>query len=202
MKKIVIASSNLGKVAEIKSFQGLKGYEILTLQDFKGNWLPPKEIGKTYEENALQKAHYYYEKIGLPILGDDGGLELAAFPELLGLYTHRFFKTQIAKKQNQEILALYQGKKVSKEITLKASLAYYAGKYQQQIFSSELKGELSKPQGNLGYGFDEIFYLPSLKKTLGQLPEEVRNQYSPRIQNLKKLTYYLEKGGKKYDGLH
>lgn len=198
MKKILIASHNLGKVAEIKSFSGLKDYEFLTLADFKENGPAPEETGKTYEENAQLKARYYYEKIGLPVLGDDGGLELAAFPKILGLHTQRFFKTKTEKSQNQEILALYQNLEVSKKATLKATLVYCEGKNKFHTFSSALTGEIVAPKGNLGYGFDEIFYLPALQKTLGELPQELRQSYSPRIQNLKKLAIYLGKEGKKH----
>lgn len=187
MKEILVGSHNLGKIAEMQQYLDLLGEKIL-LKPVKIT--PPNETGMTYEENALQKANYYYEKEKKPVLVDDGGLELEAFPEILGVKTQRFFKSETNEGKNQELAGLF-ATEPNKNISLISVLVYYKNPNEYFLEKSILKGKFVSPRGNLGYGFDPIFYLPQKNKTLGELSERERGAFSPRITNLKKLVPYF-----------
>lgn len=185
MKKLLVASSNAGKIAELQQSNPewslasyKKDYPLLTIN----------EVGATYEENAYLKAKTVSKIAKVPVLGDDGGLELTAFPDLLGVETARFFAPGLtASEKNQQLLDLLAASH-DRRCTLVASLVYYDG---QKILTvtKHLAGEIAlKPRGQGGYGFDHIFYLPEESATLAELSEEERQKYSPRIQAFLEIT--------------
>lgn len=89
--KILIATSNIGKFTEIKELlSDLPLFTFLSLSDMPTEILPPEETGKTFAENALQKAQYYFEKTGIPTLAEDSGIEVDALAGELGIKTRRW----------------------------------------------------------------------------------------------------------------
>ena len=190
--KILIATHNQGKLQEYQQVAVEYGVLVAGLPDIS---TPPQETGTSYLANALEKAEYYFRAQRLPILCDDGGLSLAAFPEILGVETQRFFKSRDPHQQNLELLALYQDQpNASRSVTLTASLVYYWGPQKYLAVEKELVGELVAPIGRGGYGFDEIFYLPQRKKTLAELTAQERNAYSPRLKAFRQLLQELKEG--------
>ena len=89
MKKLLIATTNPGKLTEIKRFLGDLPIELVGLKDI-GIADTVEETGKTFEENAILKANYYYKKSGLPTLADDGGFEIDALGGEPGVRSHRW----------------------------------------------------------------------------------------------------------------
>lgn len=189
--EIIVGTNNEGKLQEMQQAVNDQGVRFVSYQKYGLSAIMPAENGASYEENAYQKALVYQRQIKRPVLTDDGGLELAAFPDLLGLHTHRFFKSSKPQAQNQELLDLFAGKKLTRKLTLRATLLYLMGT-QKIITSASLQGELAfEPKGTGGYGFDSIIYLPNEKKTLAQLTAEARATYSPRIQALRQMIKKL-----------
>ncbi|WP_368251929.1 non-canonical purine NTP pyrophosphatase [Enterococcus sp. 2201sp1_2201st1_B8_2201SCRN_220225] len=196
--EIVVGTWNTGKLAEMQQALSKSHPEIqLTgITQYLATKTAPPEIGTSYYENALEKAQFYAKLIQRPVLADDGGLELAAFPELLGVHTSRFFKSTTDKEKNQELLALYNTPELQnlkkRQLTLHACLVYVTP--EGQIISAEdsLFGYLVPPKGSGGYGFDSIFYLPDLDKTLAQLTNHKRNALSPRVRALQKIISQIK----------
>lgn len=191
--EIIVGTHNVGKLNELQSAFDAEKIKFLAVADFlPADFELPAETGASYFANAYKKAAAYAKGTGQKILADDGGLELTAFPELLGLKTQRFFKTATAREQNQEILALFSNAAVSRQATLTATQVYFCNKNYFYTATARLHGEITAPIGTGGYGFDDIFYLPELGKTLAELDEEQRNSFSPRIRAAKKIITQVE----------
>lgn len=191
--EIVVGTHNVGKLNELQNAFDAGKIKFVAVADFlPAEFVFPAETGTSYFANAYQKAAAYAKATGQKILADDGGLELAAFPELLGLKTQRFFKTATAREQNQEILALFTDSTITRQATLTATQVYFCDPNYFYTATARLHGEITAPMGTGGYGFDDIFYLPELGKTLAELSEEQRNYFSPRIRAAKKIITQVE----------
>ncbi|WP_348920583.1 non-canonical purine NTP pyrophosphatase [Enterococcus rotai] len=193
--KIIVGTNNQGKLQEMQSVYPKDQFQFVSYTNYTKQECEIAETGKTYAENALIKARFYAEILGKPVLADDGGLEIEAFPELLGVETARFFKSGMTDTQkNRQLFRLFDEQNtVSRAISLHAVLVYAWPNGEYLLSGKELKGELTtKEVGELGYGFDKIFYLPEKNKTLAQLPKEQRNGLSPRVSALKELIEKLK----------
>ncbi|WP_242700565.1 RdgB/HAM1 family non-canonical purine NTP pyrophosphatase [Enterococcus sp. DIV0212c] len=187
---MIVGTNNQGKLQEIQSAYPVDQVRFVPYTDFTQKTCEVAETGQTYTENALIKAQFYAKIIGQPVLADDGGLEIEAFPEILGVQTARFFKSNMtASEKNQQLLRLFESQEaLSRKITLHAVLAYAWPNGECLISAQELHGELTRKEiGTLGYGFDKIFYLTEKQKTLAQLPTIQRNLLSSRVTALKEL---------------
>ncbi|MCB5951456.1 non-canonical purine NTP pyrophosphatase [Enterococcus sp. BWT-B8] len=188
---IIYATHNQGKASELRQalrlFQLEEKIHLFSLEDIGDTHVPPEETGATYLENARLKARSYAQYLDLPVLADDGGLELSAFPDILGVKTQRFFTSNDPAQQNIELLNLFTDKPdISRKCTLHACLVYHDEA--EEVFSeAEISGEITTPRGDDGYGFDSIIFLPKKQKTFAQLPQEERLLMSPRVQAFQKL---------------
>jgi XTP/dITP diphosphohydrolase len=195
--EIIVGTTNQGKLKEMQSAYAKQEITFRSYTDYTSKQILVEETGQTYAENALLKARTYAKELGLPVLADDGGLEIQAFPTILGIKTARFFQEQATDSQkNQQLLALFDQRPVSREMTLQATLAYAKPNGEYILTQGKLRGTLAEQEtGELGYGFDKIFYIPELKKTLAQLPEKQRNDLSPRISALRAMINQLKEHG-------
>lgn len=193
--EIIVGSNNQGKLHEMQlGLAEQSGIQLVSYQKYTDE-LEIEETGTTYFENAYLKAYTYAEKLKKPVLADDGGLEIVAFPEILGLKTARFFqKNATDTEKNQQLLALFkQDQNLDRTIILRATLVYAFPEGTYLTASASLKGELAFCEtGDLGYGFDKIFYLPKIEKTLAQLPKVERNAYSPRMNALEQMIQKIK----------
>ena len=187
MKKIVIATNNLGKLNEIK--QILNEYELLTLRDVNCN-IDVEEDQDTFEGNSLKKAKTISEILKLPCIADDSGLCIDAFNGWPGVYTARFLGTNATPEQrNNAILEKMKNLKGDKrKAKVKCVLTYYEeGKI--IVGKGQVNGKIvESPRGNNGFGFDSIFELEN-GKTFAQLTNEDKNEISHRkiaLENFKK----------------
>ncbi|MTD42320.1 non-canonical purine NTP pyrophosphatase [Erwinia sp. CPCC 100877] len=193
--EIIVGTTNQGKLREMQLAYAKKEITFSSYSKYTTKNIVVEESGQTYAENALLKARTYAKKLGQPVLADDGGLEIQAFPTILGIKTARFFPKQATDSQkNQRLLALFsQQPDLPRVITLHAVLAYAKPTGEYLLTKGKLTGTLAEQEiGELGYGFDKIFYLPELKKTLAQLPDKRRNELSPRISALRAMMNQLE----------
>ena len=163
--EIIVGTNNQGKLKEMQS--GLKdpAIQLVSYRKYTTSQEQPAETGTTYAENAYLKARFFQQLIGRPVLGDDGGLTLTAFPDLLGIYTSQS----------------------TRELTLSATLVYTLDDDKLLQTEAALTGELVEPRGTGGYGFDPIIYLPDRGKTLAELSMSERMKISPRMQALRKM---------------
>ncbi|SER64601.1 XTP/dITP diphosphohydrolase [Isobaculum melis] len=192
--EIIIGTNNQGKLNELSAGINDPAIQLVPYTTYSHQEIDILESGSSYLANAQIKALHYAKVLQKNVLADDGGLELAAFPTLLGVETARFFSKDATDQQkNQQLLALFDQPASSRIITLHAVLVYASPNGILCTVAEELTGEIAKVEtGSLGYGFDRIFYLPEIKKTLAELPLVERNQYSPRIRAFQKISKKIQ----------
>ena len=188
MKKLILASNNAHKVEEIKSI--LDDYTILTLKDINFN----QEIiedGSTFEENALIKARTISQFSGKTAIADDSGLSVELLDGRPGVYSARYSKEQTDEKNIEKVLMELNGKKSKAKFVSVIALVTPDGT--EHTFRGEGHGEIIfEKRGNNGFGYDPIFYVPTLNKTFAELTPEQKNSISHRKQSLEKFSQFLK----------
>jgi len=196
-KEILIATTNLGKVREIEPLLRELGFlEIKTLKD-----VPPipqaEEKGKTFLENALEKAKYYAQHFNILTLADDSGLEVEALGGAPGVYSSRFAGENSTDEENiKKLLKLLEGVSFEKRKArfVCVIVVYHpSGKW---IYSQgEWEGYIAeKPRGKEGFGYDPVFLVPeyNLQKTAAELTKEEKNKISHRAKAIRALVPKLK----------
>ncbi|WP_314548080.1 XTP/dITP diphosphatase [uncultured Gemella sp.] len=188
MKELILASNNAHKVEEIKSI--LDDYKILTLKDI-GYYEDIIEDGTTFEENALIKARTIAEYSGKAAIADDSGLSVALLDGRPGVYSARYSKEQTDEKNIEKVLLELNGEKSEAKFVSVIALVRPDGS--EITFRGECHGEIIfEKRGNNGFGYDPIFYVPSLEKTFAELTPEQKNSISHRKESLEKFSKYLK----------
>jgi len=193
MKKLVIASSNPGKLREIERILQPLGMEILPQSAF--NIPEAEEPYCTFIENCLTKARHASEHSGLPALADDSGICVDALNGSPGVYSARFAgEPKSDARNNEKLIELLRH-----ETNRKAHyycviiLVRYPHDPQPIIAEGAWHGEIiDTPRGSGGFGYDPYFLVPSLGKTGAELPLDVKNGMSHRGQALAALVEKLK----------
>lgn len=187
--KILVASTNEGKIREIKEI--LRNNEIITLNDIK-NTVEVIENGNTFEENAKKKAKEIYNLTLVPCIADDSGICIKKYNGWPGVKTARFLGQEKAgnshsRERNEFILNKMKGlEKEQRKVDYITVIAYYDGK-QFKIGKGILSGYIAKQaKGSNGFGFDEIFELED-GTTLAELNSEEKNKISSRKKALEEI---------------
>jgi len=195
MKKIVLATTNRGKLKEIKSILSLPEVEILSLKDLSFND-EIEENGSTFLENALLKAQTVFNAYGLPVLADDSGICVDFLGGKPGVFSARFAGSGATDEKNNELLL----KKLSGVTWEKRTARFvcYAVLYveKDKYYSAQgtVEGVVAqKPAGENGFGYDPLFFIPHLNKTMAQLPSEIKNSISHRAKAFMGLKPYIVK---------
>lgn len=199
MKKILIATTNKGKLKEISEFLADLSLTILSLSDV-GITDDVEETGKTYKENSQIKALFYAKKSNLPAISDDGGLEISALGESPGLESKRW----VGKDSTDEKIIEHM-KKIAKELPdenrdaifkVVLSLALPNGK----VWSVEDKVEgiiAKKPhmKNVKGFPYRSFFYVPEIKKYYQneELTNDEQRMYNHRYKAIQKLKQIIKK---------
>ena len=197
MKKetIVVASSNKGKIREIKEI--FKDYDVLSIKDMEdilGKKIVVNENKDTFKENALEKVRDLYEQVGKKYIciADDSGISIDVLNGFPGVHTARWLDADDHFK-NLELL-----KKVGKAAKEKRKCHYTTvialkSKNVEETFECVLSGIVgNNARGENGFGFDEIFELPN-GKTLAEISTLEKLKLSPRKEALDMLNKYLKK---------
>ena len=188
MKELILASNNAHKVEEIKSI--LEDYSILTLKDI--NYTEEiVEDGTTFEENALIKARTICKYSGKTAISDDSGLSVELLDGRPGVYSARYSKEQTDEKNIEKVLLELNGQKSKAKFVSVIALVKPDGT--ELTFRGECHGEIIfEKRGTNGFGYDPIFFVPSLDKTFAELSAEQKNSISHRKQSLEKFSQYLK----------
>ena len=182
--KIVLASNNLGKLAELQALFAPLGVALIRQSDLGVS--EAEEPYRTFVENALTKARHASRASGLPALADDAGLCVDAFNGLPGVDT-AFYATLhgYAKGDDNNVTALLEqlanvnNRRAALVSTLVAVRSF--DDPEPLIASGRVVGNITRaPIGTNGFGFDPVMYLPEFEKTFAQLPVEVKNANSHR----------------------
>jgi XTP/dITP diphosphohydrolase len=196
-RKILIATTNPGKFAEISAMLGAD-VQWVSLNDFK-DIIEIKEDGKTFAENARKKAVGYAKQAGLWTLADDSGLMIDALGGQPGVKSARFSgeneknRKLLDHKNMAKVLKLLQG--VPKENrTAKFVCCLCLASPEKVLIETEgiLEGFIAKKEiGENGFGYDPIFFVPRPNKTVAQLSAEEKNAISHRGNAIRKLKPLL-----------
>ena len=191
MKKIILATSNLGKVRELNSM--LEGqYNVVSQIDMKVQEVP--ETGASFIENALIKARNASSQSQLPALADDSGLVVDALNGEPGIYSARYAGENATDEDNIVKLLARMDDEDDRGASFWCAMVFvrHAGDREPIIVEKSWEGQILRElKGHNGFGYDPVFYLPELDCTSAQLSEEEKNRKSHRGQALQEILKRL-----------
>jgi len=199
MKKILIATTNPGKIAELSAMLDAD-VSWVNLSDFKDVG-EIREDGQTFAENARKKAIGYAKATGLWTIADDSGLVIDAIGGQPGVKSARFSgakdkeRTLIDHKNIAKVLKLLEGVPKEKR-TAKFVCCLCLASPEKVLIETEgmLEGIIiDEPVGKNGFGYDPIFFVPKLNKTVAQMDADEKNAISHRGNAIRKLRPLLNK---------
>ncbi|MBK1682597.1 RdgB/HAM1 family non-canonical purine NTP pyrophosphatase [Rhodoferax fermentans] len=182
--KIVLASNNPGKLAELQAMFAPLGFELIT----QGSLGIPEapEPYHTFIENALTKARHAAAHSGLPAVADDAGLCVDAFGGLPGVQT-AYYATQFGypKSDDNNVRALLEqmaGIENRRAAMVSTLVAVRSPEDPEPLVAvGRVVGEIARERlGSNGFGFDPVMFIPEFGQTFAQLPTEVKNAHSHR----------------------
>jgi XTP/dITP diphosphohydrolase len=188
--KLVLASSNRGKLAEIRDVLADAGIELIAQSELGIG--DADETGATFVENALIKARHAARRSGLPALGDDSGLCVDALDGAPGLVSARYAGVHGDSAANiAKLLGALEGieeARRSAHFHCTLVLLATAGDPAPLIAEGRWQGRiLEAPRGDKGFGYDPVFFDPALGKGAAELDAAVKNRVSHRGQALARL---------------
>ena len=193
MRNLLIATNNKGKVAEIKALLNKLGLTLLTPAEL-GLVLEVAEDGQTYAENACKKAIAFSQASGMPALGDDSGLEVDALEGQPGLHSHRFGPTTEASDADRRKYLLEKLRTLPRpwKAHFCATLAVVMPSGEIRLASGQCEGEIIPiERGTNGFGYDPIFFIPELGRTMAELGMDEKNHLSHRARAVQNAIPFL-----------
>lgn len=189
--KLLIATTNRGKLREVAGILEQLPVELVSLERFPD--IPePEETGATFAENARLKALYYQQATGLPSVADDSGLEIEALDGAPGVQSARWEGSDYAVKFRKiyEVLDARNARRSPARFVCCVALADQG----QIVFESEgvIDGLIAdEPRGDLGFGYDPIFFYPPLERTTAELDRDLKASVSHRGKAFAALAVFL-----------
>ncbi|WNP33990.1 XTP/dITP diphosphatase [Enterobacter kobei] len=197
MQKVVLATGNAGKVRELASLLNDFGLDVVAQTELGVDSV--EETGLTFIENAILKARHAAKVTGLPALADDSGLAVDVLGGAPGIYSARFSGVDASDQQNLEKLLeeLQDVPDDKRQAQFHCVLVYmrHADDPTPLVCHGSWQGVITREQaGSGGFGYDPIFFVPSLGKTAAELTREEKSAISHRGQALKLLLEALRNG--------
>lgn len=192
MQKLVIASNNSGKLREFQTMLAPLGIEVLTQAQL--GIAEAEEPHLTFIENALTKARHASRASGLPALADDSGICIDALKGLPGVISARFSGEPRSDARNNQAVLQAMRDKVDRRAHYYCVLVLvrHAGDAEPIIAEGAWYGEIAQAeQGEGGFGYDPLFWLPELGKTSAQLEHDQKHAISHRGKALQALLNKL-----------
>ena len=195
--KIILASNNKNKIAELKQILSPLGYEVIS-QSEAGVDIEVEETGTTFEENSMIKAKAVYEISKMAVIADDSGLEVDYLDKAPGVYSHRYAGENASDKDRcKKILSKLEGvadeKRTARFVCV---ISYIDSSGNTSVLRGECEGYIGREmKGDNGFGYDPIFMIGD--RSFAEISSEEKNKISHRADALKKLTEKLK--GEKYD---
>jgi len=192
--RILLATTNHGKIVELKRILGHAGVEVVELGDLAT--IKEIETGSTFTENALLKARYYLVASGLPTIADDSGLEVDALGGAPGVYSARYGTAGAsdADRVNKltEALKGVPLERRGARFVCVAAIAWDGG---ERTFTGEAHGRiLDEPRGRDGFGYDPVFFYEPLARTFAELTAIEKAEVSHRGIAFRRLVSWLREG--------
>lgn len=192
MTRVVLATSNPGKVEEMQLTLKDLGFEVLPQSSFD---MPEAvEDGLTFVENALKKARHACKLTEMPAIADDSGIEVDALWGAPGIYSARYADGAGDAANNQKLLQ--EMRDVSDRTARFQCVIVYMLHPEDPtpiICQGSWEGQIAEaPVGDNGFGYDPIFYIPELKRHSAELSAQVKKQVSHRAKALAELKRHLQ----------
>jgi XTP/dITP diphosphohydrolase len=195
MPELLLATSNPGKIREYRFLLDGLGYQITTLAEQEITKVVT-ESGNSYEQNARLKAVTYARLSQLTTLADDSGLEVDALNGKPGVQSARFAGEAATDTERVSfLLAKLNGVPREKRTArFKCVIAIASPGGQSELCYAECQGMIAlEPKGQNGFGYDPVFYLPEMGKTMAELPLEMKNQISHRARASQQARQVLQR---------
>ena len=192
MKKLVLASNNAKKIKELNALLAPLGFEVIP----QGQLGIPEaeEPHCTFVENALAKARHAAEQSGLPALADDSGLCVEALHGAPGVLSARYAGDPKSDARNNEKLLTHLKEHANRKAHFYCVLVLVRAAHDPQpiIAEGEWPGKiLPEQQGEGGFGYDPLFFVPEFGQTAAEMDSETKNRVSHRGRAMQKLIERL-----------
>lgn len=189
-RRVVLASNNAGKLRELQRLLSGAGIEVVTQANLGVEDI--EETGLSFVENAILKARNAAAHTGLPAIGDDSGLEVDALNGAPGIYSARYAgKPANDANNNKKLLhALRDTPEAQRGARFRCVLVYmrHGDDPMPVVCSGTWDGRiLTAAQGENGFGYDPLFYVPTHRCSAAQLDAATKNELSHRGQALRAL---------------
>ena len=195
MKEIVVATANTGKFREIEeALQGL-GVQIVSLDELSP-MLSLEEDGRTFRENALQKARVVAKLTGILTIADDSGLEVDRLQGMPGVRSARFAgEGATDAENNRKLLQLLEGvPSTQRGASFRCVIAIVDPRGKEAWVEGVCRGVIGDTErGKQGFGYDPLFLIPEYHKTFGELSSLVKHQLSHRSRAFAHLRPGLQR---------
>lgn len=194
MKEIIFATKNKGKIKEVQAILGNE-YIIKSIDEIEID-IDIAEDGETFEENAIKKAVEIRNVVNKIVIADDSGLEIDYLNGEPGVYSARYMGEDTPYNiKNAKILEILKNVEEDKRGARFVSVIALAMPDKEPITTKgTIEGIIGyEIKGENGFGYDPIFYIPSLQKTSAELSLEEKNKISHRGKALEEMKKILEK---------
>jgi XTP/dITP diphosphohydrolase len=193
MGKIVLASRNKDKIAELRSTLSPLGIVLKSTYDFP-DLEEVIEDRDTLEGNALKKARYVHRETGLPALSDDTGLEVDALDGRPGVYSARYAGESATYQENvDKLLEELSGVESQHRGAQFRTVVACVSDKEAHTFEGVCRGIiLEEERGDGGFGYDPVFQPEEYQKTFSELEADIKNQISHRGKAIQKFYEWLE----------
>ena len=198
IKTVVVATGNVGKLAEIRSALDFAGWRFVAAGELDAEWPSPEEDGETFEANARIKALAAHERFGMAALADDSGLEVDALDGEPGVYSSRFAGPCATDADNNAPLltALADISETARRARFRSTVVFIDDDGVETVASGACEGAIGfELRGEGGFGYDPLFH-PDLTpgRTMAELSMSEKNAISHRGAALKALHDALVHG--------
>ena len=191
MKTLLIATTNVGKLKEIRGILAGLPIELVSLEQFP-DIEEPEETGATFAENARLKALYYHGKTGLPAVADDSGIEIDALDKAPGVHSARWHGTDYAVKFAAIYRELAARGLSTSRARFVADIAFADRGAIQFEATGIIEGTIApEPRGTHGFGYDPIFFYPPYGCTLAEVEGDRKAAVSHRGVAFRQLAAWL-----------
>lgn len=188
IRRLVVASKNPDKIAEIEAVLEVAGLDVEIVRDL--DWPDVEETEATLEANALLKARAVVAATGLAAVADDTGLEVDALGGAPGVVTGRYAGPTATYQENVARLLTDLKGVVERQATFRTVVALVTPEGDEVVREGRLPGRIAgAPRGDFGFGYDPVFEVDGL--TLGEMNTEQKNQVSHRARALRSLVEVL-----------
>jgi XTP/dITP diphosphohydrolase len=195
LNRLVIATRNRGKVAEIAGLIEKLGYSVTSLVD--ASQIPDiVEDADTFEGNAIKKAVETSRIVGCPALADDSGLEVDALGKRPGIHSARYGGDDLSDEQRyllllREMRDIPKGKRTAR---FRCAMAYVEPQNEPKLFHGTFEGKIGfAPVGVNGFGYDPVFIPDGYDITLAEIPPDEKKKISHRAKALAAFVDWLSR---------